>query len=777
MLELVPEIVRLGSVETSIVRLPPAPRATVEIDESGTVDATVDWQCESGDRGGPWRPVVGGKPLREGYDVSRAARVRLSRSTDPRHPLATSVAEAASVNDLVWRRDSCLVKAFYEIATGRNTIRSVVVKTHPRLEPLVDSEPPMTVTRLGDGRYLVEFAEPAAGLIKLELAFVMLLVDPVGVFEVPNAWLEGVGNDTRMVRCAADADLDVIPELPAGLSLMRPRDEDGPGVVAVWRADAVASGIDPAATVAEQAIDSGEWQHPRVAVRRRPQPHRVNQRLEVDFAADHVGLRLDCQIDAMSATLTEVPIEVPAGATVDRLTLVSATDTDAPPAAVDIFVSQTSTTEIVAVVQQPRCGRFHLFAEVLLREQPPASGQMPLARCTFPDGSPLAVTWRATGEIDVEQPAAPPGEGSVAATNPGDVREVSPGDVGPAYTLAARAVAEPTAGPRQPESLEDDGRPLPIGNVVEATTVHLAIDRSGRGWGLVRFDLAAAAAVVRLRLPPGMRLFDLLVDGRETQATPVAADAWDVSLHDIQWPRSMVAVFAGDAGGRTDTGAAIRLESPKLEGLPCREVSWTIDAPEGMRLRVAEPATVVDAGRWLVMQEEVRERMAGLFAVAVARAAGADRKRLEAFAASRADGDLPPLESAWLQAIAAPPVNAAGRVHVMEQGLDGVTIRAVRRNDDTTPARGIVTVGLVALLAVGWSVAGRWPAAWSTAVARLWPWAVSAAGGAWVLSLSPALPGWALLAAGMAAVAARVPGSRVDGATAESGLARPENGR
>jgi hypothetical protein len=274
-----------------------------------------------------------------------------------------------------------------------------------------------------------------------------------------------------------------------------------------------------------------------------------------------------------------------------------------------------------------------------------------------------------------------------------------------------------------------------------------------------------------------MRLFDLLIDGRETQATPVAADAWDIRLHDVRWPRSIVAVFAGDVGGRPDTGAAIRLEPPRLDGLPCREVSWTIDAPEGMRLRVAEPAVVVDAARREAIDDAVRRRMAGLFAAAVEQALGEDRERLESFAASRGAGELPPLESAWQEAVVGTAADGEGRLHVVDQEGAGVTIRAVRSGDLTTPSRGLVTVGLVALLTVGWSAAGRWPDVLSNGIARLWPWAFSAAGGAWVMLLSPSLPGWTLLGVGLAAAAARIREKRVDEATPESGLARPAEGR
>ena len=194
------------------------------------------------------------------------------RSTDPSRPLASDASEAVSANDVVWRQDSCAVTGLYEIAAVRGIIPAVIVRAHPGLQLVArdDGSPP--AEPLGDGRYLVPLAEPAAGRVRLELSFTMPLADPVGVFEVPGAWLEGVATDLRTVRCAADPDLDVTPELPAGVSLLRPREEDGPGVVAVWRSDAVAASAESVSggAVAEEAAVEGERPRARVAVRRLP---------------------------------------------------------------------------------------------------------------------------------------------------------------------------------------------------------------------------------------------------------------------------------------------------------------------------------------------------------------------------------------------------------------------------------------------------------------------------------------------------------------------------
>jgi hypothetical protein len=466
---------------------------------------------------------------------------------------------------------------------------------------------------------------------------------------------------------------------------------------------------------------------------------------------------LECQVEAASAALTDIAIDVPAEAVIDRLTLLEGAGAGAAP--VDLVSSRPEPERLTVVVQQPRTGRFSLRVEARLPGRPAAEGRMPLARCASGGGSPLVVTWRSAAGIDVRVPDAAAtrlGVGATAAADAGERREVLPGDEGPEYALAEMAAADAAAAGPPAVGLPPSAAAAPLGNEVVATTVQLAIDRRGRARGSVRFDLVAAAPLVRLRMPAGLRLVDLLVDGRETQAVPQVDDAWELRLHDIRWPRSIVAVFAGDVGGRPEDGTAIHLEPPLLEGLPCREVLWMIDAPTGMRLRVAEPARIIDGIRWEAMQTDVRERLAGLFAVAVENAGDSERARLGAFAANRQAGDLPFVEAAWERAIAAPLPVGGDRVRVAVEGAAGVTIRAVRRADDTVPARGLVTVGLGVALALGWSLSGRWRPAWSAAFAMARPWAVAACGGAWVLFLEPAIPGWALLLTGAAAALSRL---------------------
>ncbi|MCE9632409.1 MAG: hypothetical protein K8S94_17085 [Planctomycetia bacterium] len=759
-LDVLPASARRGVVETFVACLPPAPRSTLrlQLPEQTAAGATpFDLRrimCECADRLGPWHRVAEAASAAGTFDVSRSARVRLTRPVDPRTTIAATVAEAASANDVQWSEESCRVRARYEIGGGSGVVPSFVVRASPGLEPMpVQGEfAAVSCEPLGAGRFAVEVAEPAPGRLQVELEFVRPLVDPVGVFDVPSAWLEGIATDVRTVRCIAPSRLDVTPELPSGVALLRPR-EDNADVVAVWRSEAVAPAKEPGVVPTPFESAAGERSRPRIAVRRRQQPLRGSQRLLVDFAADHVGLNLTCLIDAESAPLTEVPIEMPADCVVDRVMLREDTETEST--AVDLVSSRPVATRLVVVMQRPRTGRFRLTIEGRLPTRPDPRGRLPLVRAVMPGDVPLAVSWRSSPQADVQvtvTSATSAATGTVGG-DAADFREVLPGEPGPEYVLIEKTSVEPRAGPR-PAVTAAAGPATPIGHVAELTTVHVAIDRRGRAWGTVRFDLVTDRPVVRLRMPPGLRLFDLLVDGREMEAVPQAGDVWDVRLNDIGWPRSILAVFAGEIGGRLEDGVAIRLEPPRLEGLPARSVLWAIDAPAGMRLRMAEPAKLIAAAEWQAAQGAGRVRMAALFQSAIAASGDVERERLAGFATLRMAGERPQLEAEWDPAISANG-DASRRIFAAVDGEASVTIRAVREADATVPARGLVTVGLVAALAVGWSIAGRWPGAWAAVFTRGWPWAVVVAGSAWVAALQPALPGWALVAVGVIAAISR----------------------
>jgi hypothetical protein len=748
-LDLVARPVIMGDVEVVTLRLPPA---AVSVVDTTAVAAVADesradpWQCDRGDAEGGWRPVAGAAGL---FDVSRAERVRLVRATDPRRPLAAQPEEARSLNEVWWGEGTCVVKATFEIPAGRSRLRWLTIRADRPLSPGGDGGHPPLVP-VGAGRYLLELREPAAGPVRVDLVFAMPLDDPTGVFDVPGVWLDGVGTDARTVRCSTAAGLELTPELPVGYALLRPREGEPLEVVAAWRSEAVAT----AAAGDESAVDRAaahDRPRARVSVRRKTLPPRITQRLDVELSADLVELALECQIDSRGGPFTGVSIELPADAVVEQVTL--AGDGHDVGESVEAHVSRPVADRLIVATQHPRPGTYRLSIAAHVAGTLRPAGRLPLVRCVVNDGPPLVVRWRTRAGIDLAIDRA--GE-RTAAPESADLVDVAAGEPGPAYELVSPTEGE-LAVPDRVEAPPPAAAPaeVPLGNAVEATIVHLAIDDGGRIWGLARFEVVAAEPVVRLRFPAGMRLFDVLVDGREAQAVPVASAAWDLRLHDVRWPRSILAVFSGDVGPSIDSGAAVLLEPPRLDGLPGRDVLWTIDVPAGMRLRVAEPAHMVDEGVWQAAVAEIRRRITGLFAAAVEGTLDGDRERLRGFATARESGARTALESEWERALQAGPARPRSRVWVIDRGLEGLTLRVVRPPAPAGGSRGVATTALVAAAVAGWLLATWRPVAWRAAVSAAWPWLLAAGGIVWMMTLRPMLPGLTLIAAGLVAVAAR----------------------
>ena len=211
----------------------------------------------------------------------------------------------------------------------------------------------------------------------------------------------------------------------------------------------------------------------------------------------------------------------------------------------------------------------------------------------------------------------------------------------------------------------------------------------------------------------------------------------------------ILAVFAGDAGGVT-SGDALQLAPPRLVGLPCREVVWRIDTPTGTRLRVAEPAKLVSSATWNGSIENARQRVADVFEAAAAAAFSGTRERLLDFAEAVASGDRPVLEREWENAIRAGS-GSSERVHVITAGDEPLTVRTVRLGSPEVRHRGAATLFLLAVLAIGWGLAARWPERFEAVLQEAWPWGLAAAGVLWVLVLEPALPGWGMVVGGVVA--------------------------
>jgi mRNA-degrading endonuclease toxin of MazEF toxin-antitoxin module len=723
-----PQFIRDGAIETAEIPLPPAAVARLDFDPGSETEPC--WQCDLADAGGHWLPAAGSGT---GFDVSRATRVRIVRPVNPADRLVAQPRMAESSNDVAWRSRECRVDAMITVGGEREIVRQLVLQADSGLVPVSGSA---EMIPLGDGRYLVELPEPRSGQRTVTAVFQMALADPVGLFEVPGVWLADAGGDVRTVRLRLESGLDAAPELPLGTTLVRPRAEDGAAATAIWRSEATV-----ATTDRPRSSEEG-GPRPRIAVRRRPLPVRGSQSLAVAVSEDRIDLRLDVELEAATLPLVEVPIDLPEAVTIDRLAITRRNEPGDAEAAVEIDAvwSRPHEGQLVAVVQRPDTGLFHLRLDARILGQPPKAGRLPLARAVSGGGLPLAVRWRASRGLRL---SVPDHVKPLGAEDLEDWLQIPPGEPGPAYMLAREQDAEAGA---PAEAAADRAPPAVAVDVgVALTMVNLAIDHRGRGWGLVRFDLVSAEPVLLLELPAGLRLFDVRVDGREVTAMPRANSTWEVRLHDVTWPRTLVAVFAGTLSGPLADGKPIRLEPPRLVGLPMASVVWSLAMPPGFLVRVSDPARPIDQATLGIEQERSLDWYREAFQAAGVAAEPRERAWLEDFSAARRQGRSPPGEQAWYDAWTRAEGDATSPT-LFDAPADGViTVRPVPVSDTTAAGRGLATLAIAGLAIAVWTGGRRISTSGWQAVARWW-WL--GCGLVWLALLAPAVPGWIMLAFG-----------------------------
>lgn len=726
-LDLLPGTTRAGDIESMIARLPPAPLAVLRIDDPNAGAVTGGWQCDRAGIEGLWVPVAGGGQ----FDLAGAARVRLVRPVDPNLKLATGLAAAVSFNDIIWRGEECRVAASFDVGGEGTIVRALILRADPAVEPVAAGG--IVPRPLGAGRQLVEIPEPRAGQRRIAVEFRMPLADPVGVFDAPFVWLDGVETDVRTARLRPEPGIEAAVELPPGMTLVRPRIEDGAGTTAVWRCDAVATA---------EAVGGTELR-PRITVRRSSLRPRAAQELLVNFADGHVGLRLVYQIEASEAPVVELPVQLPPAAIIEDIVLTRQSAGDAGERSwrrVDLFWSRAAADRIVAVVQRPEAGTHRLQLDARLPIRPASRGRLPLARVAAAD-VPLELRWRAETGMTVTIEGEPrPGDAG------GERLELQAGQPTPAYRLS-RDDAPPI-----PDRTESDaapaGDPRPVVAAVPRTVVDLAIDASGRAWGLVRFDLLARDPDVTVTLPAGLRLFGLRADGREATAAPLGGNAWQLRLHDVGWPRSLVAVVAGSLGTGLSRGEPVRLEPPTISGLPPAAVVWSLRTPAGIAVRVSAPARVLDDEALAAWNAPASEQVGQAFTAALQAASATQRGRLDAFAAAIRAGAGPAGEREWYEAWRGSAALERRQVRIAAADDGTVTFRAVRVAGGPRAARGLLTAAILAGVLACWLAARRWPALVGIVSSVLGRWWWAACGIAWLVFLGPATPGVVMLIAG-----------------------------
>ncbi|MFM8635068.1 MAG: hypothetical protein ACKOEX_09700 [Planctomycetia bacterium] len=778
-----PAVVRRGQVDVATLAVPVAPRASLTVaDPMGAMAG-----CDMALVGGPFLPAAPASeqsPSAGHFDTSRAAVVRVVRPIDSRLRLAAGVRAASSRNDLFWDLDACRATARFDIDLPNEIVRSFTVRVDPargsdrgdaawHCEPADDAD--VDVLDLGHGRYLVERHAPEAGSFSIRLQCRRPLPAPVGVFPVPGIWIEGVIADSRLTQLVPAADLVVDVRLPDNATAA-PREAESSLQSVAWRTETMPP-ID--------ARDGGSLEPLRrtsgggvVTVRRRPVDLRATQRLVVDFTADQIVMDLQARIDGSTTPLAAFTIDVPESSIIDRIELfedrVLGIETGTA-RRVDTCWSRIEPGQVRVVAQQPRTGRFRLEASARVPSQDSARGTVAVMQVAVPGIVPMVVDWTSRdgrgiavvgslSESEREDPRRPfVGERLSSGT-----LELAAGDVALRYERGELPERVPAvADPPSPEDETAAGPGVvgdPVGERVELADVSLMLDQRGRCWGSVRFDVIATSSPLRIAIPTGMRLFEVLVDGHQSAMLPRDDGTWDIPLAATGWPRSVLAVFAGDVGPGVGDDRPVELDAPWLIGMPCRRVLWTIASPDGGVLRVADPARVLDADDMAAVRRAAFAGLADGFARALETADAEDRQRFEEFMVMRRKGRPLTVERAWIPGREADQYEKKF-LALVEMSPDGsakpgLTVRVGRRVDPTAARRAVATLVVVFLVGLAWSGSRRWPDRWKQVRFRAIPVAAMVAGVAWLLLLEPAWPGVTMLVAGAAWSVVRATGRR-----------------
>jgi hypothetical protein len=693
----------LGDVEMLAVSLPSAPTAIVEVaaragrDGSGPENA---W-CEVAGPDGifvaaPQTRSANGETM---HDVSHSIRVRIVRPQGRGTVLATAPPAVESRNTVLWELDGLRVNATFVVDSGRDVAAPCVVRADRGLARVGTLDPAIDVVQLPGNRFLVRATRPAAGPLRFELAFRRPLANPVGIFPVPGAWIEGASVDVRTTRLIPAGDLAAQVDAPAPLVMLAGDDAASPVNGLAWRLDVRPS--DPEALRARSggiatALFGGE-PRARVTVERRRQEIRGTQDVRVWFAPARTRITLDARFDASSTALVSLPVELPADCVVDSIALFDDGLQAPDPAArgpLETHWQRTAPERGVLTVQRPLAGRFRLDVAAHVPKPPAMTGRVPAVRVMLA-AAPVVMAWNE----------------SLPASTQDRSWQMRSDERPPLYTLRPAADEEPAAPvaveTAPPAAAAPAGEPR-----VELADVELTFQDRSRAWGRARFDVVTNERTVRLALPRGMRLFDAFVDGQPTMPavptgdTPTEGAAggerWDITLHDVRWPRAIEIVYAGSPGGEPDDDGPIVIAAPSVVGLPCVRCVWTLRAPRDALVRVADPAHSIGSAAVRRQRESALTAISSDFERAIAAAAPAERDRLREALESRTRG----LEADGTAA-AGPAVPGSVAHVVVEPANAALTVRIVRERDPGAATRAWATLALLVVGGAVWIMARR----------------------------------------------------------------------
>ena len=706
---------RRGDVEVCEICLPRSPQTLVAMmppDEmANSPDLRRGVQCEWSTKQGIFQPaqeVASLDSRLQRFRVPPADRLRVIQTFSSNENLTTIVHEAESTNQMSWTPNGIVLMAEFKIDGGNAILPSFWIQADPRLvlDQSQDNEDAFHITgefevhSLGRGIYRVDRTEPSKEKMTFQASFRMPLINHVGKYELPYAWIRGVERDTRESILAGDLGIAYNVQFPEAVAPPQVN-EFGDGTLQ-WVTELIGSISEsfPESSFADFSEDGLDVSRQRfvlqrqkayVEVGRKETPLRGTQQMEIVEGVDKNYLVFEATIDSSQTAWIKDRVSIPAGYRLEscqvfeKKNVTTSLQKERP---LDIFLQKEKQGVYGLVFQQPRPGIFLLRVQATSNARLPRKGILPLVRSASAVDLPYSLIWRGIGQrvsvtilgdqqsselnMAQESPTHDRSHGLLAMRlseeNQSNVWrvELPSNDEMWSYQSEIKPKHELV---QPPESVltSADVNPTAIGNsslAVPLIDIEVVVDERGRISGVCCIELPMTAPEVRVRVPAGFRVYEMLLDGQQIQPQTPRRDSpseeWSVPIRAGSWPHELAFVFVGEFESTTMQGEPVSLALPSVVGMPVEQVLWTINHPVSRVIRFAGRGDVLDEDQSREIRMNVQTEIENLITtISPALPKGVGKRLYEFRLSRRKQYGVPPLED-WVSS--APSMSGIGSI-------------------------------------------------------------------------------------------------------------------
>jgi len=704
---------RRGDVEACEICLPRSPQTVVAMMPSAEMANSRGqrrgFQCEWSTGQGIFQPAqetVSLDSRLQSFRVPPADRLRVIQPLDRKETLTIRVHESESRNQMSWTPNGIVLTAEFMIDGGDAILPTFWIQADPRLvldqgQEKVDA-PHITgefeVQSLGRGIYRVDRTEPSREKITFQMVFRMPLINHIGKYELPYAWIRGVGRDTRESVLVGNPGISYNVQFPEAVAPPQVN-ELGDGTLQ-WVTELIESvnesfSEDSSTDFSGDGVDVSRQpfvlrrQTAYVEVNREQTPLRGTQIEEIVEGVDKNHLVFEATIDSSQTAWIKDRVSIPDGYRLESCQVfenkkVSTSSQKERP--LDIFLLKEKQNVYRVVLQQPRSGIFLLRVQATSNARLPRKGVLPLVQSASAVGFPYSVIWRDVGQRDnitifddqhvselgmaQEKLLDESSRGLLAMRlsekNQSDVWRVElpsddpiwlyQSDIKPQQALVERPESVLTNTDVEPIAVVDSSLAVPL------IDIEVIVDERGRISGVCCIELPRTASEVRVRVPAGFRVYEMLLDGQQIQPQRPRRDSssevWAVPVGADSWPHELVFVFVGEFETTTMKGEPVSLALPSVVGMPVEKVLWTINHPRSRVIRFAGLGDVLNENESREIRMNVQTEIDELIAtISPALPKGVGTRLNEFRLSRRKQYGVPPLED-WVSS--APGMSGVG---------------------------------------------------------------------------------------------------------------------